>query len=143
MSYILCCRMKTVPVITVYSGIFQIRKAPFNISEPCKCKCYSSNSDRIGSGSWSVKGLETDGVTSKGSMTTVRCSSTHLTSFAVLVSVGTTREVRNLGKGMYVLVHHNNRLLFFVEHCFTSCLLHWLYHLHTLSSCYNHFLPVT
>ena len=42
---------------------------------------------RIGSGGWSTEGVTTVEVTQDGNDTVVQCSSTHLTSFAVLVNV--------------------------------------------------------
>ena len=42
---------------------------------------------RIGSGSWASAGVATDDIRIIGNLTTVQCSSAHLTSFAVLVDV--------------------------------------------------------
>ena len=43
---------------------------------------------RIGNGSWVTAGVMTDYVdVTEGNITSVQCTSTHLTSFAVLVSV--------------------------------------------------------
>ncbi len=44
--------------------------------------------DRVGNGSWVSDGVSIVGNDTNGSTTTVQCSSTHLTSFAVLVDVG-------------------------------------------------------
>jgi hypothetical protein len=46
------------------------------------------NNASLGDGSWETEGVTTNGsFGSDGVTTTVRCSSTHLTSFAVLVDV--------------------------------------------------------
>ena len=42
---------------------------------------------RIGNGSWATSGVKTDEIRIVENLTTVQCSSTHLTSFAVLVDV--------------------------------------------------------
>ena len=42
---------------------------------------------RIGSGGWSTEGVTRDTVSQSENSTVVQCNSTHLTSFAVLVSV--------------------------------------------------------
>lgn len=42
---------------------------------------------RIGNGSWATAGVTTDDIRIIGNLTNVQCSSTHLTSFAVLVDV--------------------------------------------------------
>ncbi len=42
---------------------------------------------RIGSGSWATAGVATDDIRIIGNLTTVQCSSAHLTSFAVLADV--------------------------------------------------------
>ncbi len=44
--------------------------------------------DRVGSGGWVSDGVSTVGNDTDESTTTVQCSSTHLTSFAVLVDIG-------------------------------------------------------
>ena len=41
----------------------------------------------IGNGSWATFGVTTDVIKTFGNLTTVQCSSAHLTSFAVLVDV--------------------------------------------------------
>ena len=41
----------------------------------------------VGSGSWAFDGMEMVSTTTEDGMTTVNCTSTHLTSFAVLVDV--------------------------------------------------------
>ena len=49
---------------------------------------------RIGNGSWTNDGVMTNAVdVIDGNTTTVQCTSTHLTSFAVLVSVAEGLEV--------------------------------------------------
>ena len=45
------------------------------------------NEQSVGNGSWVVAGVTTTDVTTSGNQTAIRCSSTHLTSFAVLVDV--------------------------------------------------------
>ena len=42
---------------------------------------------RIESGNWATAGVATDDIGIIGNLTTVQCSSAHLTSFAVLVDV--------------------------------------------------------
>ena len=42
---------------------------------------------RIGSGRWATAGVATEDIRVVGNVTTVQCSSAHLTSFAVLVDV--------------------------------------------------------
>ena len=42
---------------------------------------------RIGNGSWATAGVTTNYMRIAGNLTTVQCSSAHLTSFAVLVDV--------------------------------------------------------
>ena len=42
---------------------------------------------RVGNGSWAFDGLEIVSSTTEDGMTTVNCTSTHLSSFAVLVDV--------------------------------------------------------
>ena len=41
----------------------------------------------VGNGSWGFDGMEMISTTTEDGMTTVNCTSTHLTSFAVLVDV--------------------------------------------------------
>ena len=41
----------------------------------------------VGNGSWAFDGIEMVSTTTEDGMTTVNCTSTHLTSFAVLVDV--------------------------------------------------------
>ena len=41
----------------------------------------------VGNGSWAFDGMEMVSTTTEDGMTTVNCTSTHLTSFAVLVDV--------------------------------------------------------
>ena len=41
----------------------------------------------IGNGSWVIAGVTTTDVTTSGNQTAIQCTSTHLTSFAVLVDV--------------------------------------------------------
>ena len=49
---------------------------------------------RVGRGSWTTAGITTDDVMAQnGNLTTVRCNSIHLTSFAVLVDVVGKLEV--------------------------------------------------
>ena len=43
---------------------------------------------RVGNGGWMSDGVSTVGNATEGFTTTVQCSSTHLTSFAVLVDLG-------------------------------------------------------
>ena len=47
----------------------------------------------MGSGGWSSDGIQVISAVTKGNTTTVVCSSTHLTSFAVLVDVAGGLEV--------------------------------------------------
>ena len=51
--------------------------------------CYS-----VGEGSWVTEGVTTNNTKQTDSVTTVRCSSTHLTSFAVLVDVAGGLQVK-------------------------------------------------
>ena len=48
----------------------------------------------MGSGGWSSEGVQVLSSVTRGSVTTVLCNSTHLTSFAVLVDVAGGLEVR-------------------------------------------------
>ncbi len=48
----------------------------------------------VGSGSWTSKGIETINAATNGTVTSVECESTHLTSFAVLVDVAGGGQVR-------------------------------------------------
>ena len=50
----------------------------------------------IGDGSWEISGVTTNSLSTSGNYTTLQCSSTHLTSFAVLVDVAGGLEVKNL-----------------------------------------------
>ena len=50
--------------------------------------CIYPFDNSVGTGGWSIGGVTTDSVTTGGNSTVVQCSSTHLTSFAVLVDVG-------------------------------------------------------
>ena len=45
---------------------------------------------------WSEDGLTTVNVTKDGDFVTIQCSSTHLTSFAVLVAVGGTQVLTSI-----------------------------------------------
>ena len=47
----------------------------------------------VGNGSWVVSGVTTNRQTTSGNSTNVQCTSTHLTSFAVLVDVAGGLEV--------------------------------------------------
>ena len=61
----------------------------------------------MGSGGWSSEGVQVISNITRGSVTTVLCNSTHLTSFAVLVDVAGGLEVC-----MYVcVVAYNCKLL--------------------------------
>lgn len=51
---------------------------------------------RVGSGGWSSEGIRVISAVTRGNTTTVTCSSTHLTSFAVLVDVSGGLDVCNL-----------------------------------------------
>ena len=61
---------------------------------------------RIGNGSWTNDGVMTSGVDAiDGNTTMIQCTSTHLTSFAVLVSVAKGLEVhRSIISQMYLEV---------------------------------------
>ncbi len=75
--------------------------------------------DSIGNGSWSTDGLQTEQVISEESATTVQCTSTHLTSFAVLVSTGGVRQVcinsgtltKSIMTTLYFMILHYRVLL--------------------------------
>ena len=73
------------PLIVVSTGTFQIRKSIkiFNIAH-VQSQLYHFS---FGSGSWVISGVITNSQSSKGNYTSVQCTSTHLTSFAVLVDV--------------------------------------------------------
>ena len=51
---------------------------------------------RIEKSGWSLEGLKTESVMREGSNVTLTCSSTHLTSFAVLVDVGGAKVISYL-----------------------------------------------
>ena len=64
-----------------------------------------SNKHSVGNGSWVIAGVTTTDVTTSGNLTAIRCSSTHLTSFAVLVDVAGGLAVSAcMGKGVTVYV---------------------------------------
>ncbi len=71
-------------------GIFRTRKTRFGIPT---CIILYMIFDSVGNGNWSTDGLETVHVITEESHTSVQCTSTHLTSFAVLVSVGGVGQV--------------------------------------------------
>ena len=83
--------------------------------------CYTHNikfnavmlCDSIGKGSWVTAGITTDDVMSQnGNLTTIRCNSTHLTSFAVLVDVVGELEVI---QKCYFLVTNHLTVLFLIS----------------------------
>ena len=53
----------------------------------CICKNTCMHVCRLGNGNWATSGVTTDDIRTVGNLTTVQCSSAHLTSFAVLVDV--------------------------------------------------------
>ena len=78
---------------TVYSIIHSLDTQNYNNCTTahylCMCVvCRDLQSDAV---RWSTAGLRTVSVTRDGNTVTVVCSSTHLTSFAVLVDVGGAR----------------------------------------------------
>lgn len=81
------------------SGIFQFREliliVTLIIGSFIRLQVWNSYS--IGNGSWITDGVVTNNVatqnTISGKVTTVQCSATHLTSFAVLVNVAGGLEV--------------------------------------------------
>ena len=67
---------------------------------------------RYQQGRWSTEGVKTENVTRVGDTVTVVCSSTHLTSFAVLIDVGGGHDqASTLLFCVYGNCTHNHHLL--------------------------------
>ena len=75
------------PYIVVCIGIFLNRKLWANILTADITSLSQINTHSVGNGSWVIAGVTTTDVSTSGNLTAIRCSSTHLTSFAVLVDV--------------------------------------------------------
>ena len=81
-------RMKMYLSIDVLTGTFLTRKLYMRyILVSLKFNCPLSLLISVGDGSWAFDGIEMVSSTTEDGMTTVNCTSTHLTSFAVLVDV--------------------------------------------------------
>ena len=63
----------------------------------------------MGNGGWSSDGVQVISNETRGNLTTVQCSSTHLTSFAVLVDVAGGLEVTSIPRTFIGLV---NKMVF-------------------------------
>ena len=76
------------------TGISPIRESLCTLGHEFGCQLFH---DSIGNGSWVTAGVRTNDIktqnTKNGNITTVQCTSTHLTSFAVLVDVAGGLEV--------------------------------------------------
>ena len=76
-----------IPVHDVHFGTFPIRECNILHARAVQYFLHTYFINSVGSGGWSLGGVTTDSVTTEGNNTFVQCTSTHLTSFAVLVDV--------------------------------------------------------
>ena len=110
--------------IYVCFGIFPIRK--YTYCRFLHCACYLFNSCiilciyRIGNSSWATSGVTTDDIRTVGNLTTVQCSSAHLTSFAVLVDVTGGLSVSSICNIMYTKIRILTTLLFTTHFTFSQ-----------------------
>ena len=81
-SIVACTKLILVALYILISKVFT-RLGTSYVLLYTQYECYSVEESR-----WSTEGLRTESLTRDGSSATITCSSSHLTSFAVLVDVG-------------------------------------------------------
>ena len=102
----------------------------------------------VGSGSWVMSGVTTHNYSSEENHTTVQCSSTHLTSFAVLVDVAGVLVVGiisgvdpNRSRLYSIVLHTGYRKL--RKKCTSNCVLYRLCNFHSVSYSDSSLLSLT